>query len=107
MRYRYYRIGSPITDEVMPMVVASGGIKVFQPAGEVRCVVPYFSDYLNAECYGYVEYDTQAGAFPPPCIMGEGWSALYVVMDVADDRGIAKHGDNSELQREVRPTVRD
>lgn len=85
MRYRYYRVDSPITDDLIPKVTTGlKTSKVFKPAGEVRCAVPYFSDNLNSECYGYLEFDTEPGDYPPPVIMHNGWSPLYVVMDASD-----------------------
>lgn len=97
MRYRYYRTGSPITDDIMPGIKTRDGFKVYKPVGQVRCVEPYFSEALNDMCYGYVEYDTADHAFPPPAIMHDGWSPLYAVMDASDTRGRRKY--DSTIQR--------
>lgn len=98
MRYRYYRVGSPITDENIPAVLTGNGqLKIYERAGEVRCVVPYFSDHLQSDCYGYVEYEANDGAFPPPCIMVDGWSPLYVIMDAEDTRPPKESKDDSKL----------
>lgn len=96
MRYRYYKTDSPLTDDSMPMFVTAKGIKEYKPVGEVRCTLPYFSEHIMAECYGYVEFDTAAGAFPPPVIMTKGWSPMFVVMDASDEQAMARGRRNGD-----------
>lgn len=101
MRYRYYRVGGPITDNVIPKItVGLKTTKVFKPVGEVRCVVPYFSEHLNSECYGFLDFGTGSGEYPPPAIMHDGWSPLYVIMDASDEIPVKENDNgNGKLQR--------